>query len=79
MKIELSHAPHRVDDLLRFLRHMGYAADEAAYGVIEISKAPQRKDAIGVAAVTLALRLRVWNAVNGGDARILEATGDLEP
>jgi hypothetical protein len=72
MKIELSHAPHRVDDLLRFLRQMGYAADEASYGVIEISGEPQRKDALGVAAVTLALRLRVWNAVNGSDARIVQ-------
>ena len=79
MKIELSHAPHRMDDLLRFLRHMGYAADEASYGVAEISEEPKRPDAIGVAAVTLAIRLRVWNAVNGSEARIVELTGDLEP
>lgn len=79
MKIELLAAPHRIDDLLRFLRTTGYVVREVDYGVVEVEEGKRHASATGVAAVALAFRLRVWNAVNDADARIVEAAGSLEP
>ena len=70
MKIDLSAAPHRVDDLLRFLRSMGYAADEVDYAVVEVQERTTRADS-HVVALALALQLGVWNAVNDAEARIV--------
>jgi hypothetical protein len=79
MKIDLSAAPHRVIDLLRFLRQMGYDAHEVSYGLVEVDDGTVPDSAFGVAAVALALRVRVWNVVNGAEARIVDANGLLEP
>ena len=79
MRINLSAAPHRVDDLLRFLRRMGYLADEISYGVVRVDEHALPQSAFGVPAVALALRLQVWNTVNGAEARMAEAAGALEP
>jgi hypothetical protein len=36
MRIDLSAAPHRVTDLLRFLRNLGYVAEEVEYAVVQV-------------------------------------------
>ena len=79
MRIELSATPHRVEDLLRFLRRMGYLADETSYGVVRVDEHALPQSAFGVPAVALALRLQVWNTVNGAQARLTQLTGALEP
>lgn len=78
MRIDLSAAPYRVDDLLRFLRQRGYVAREVEYGVIEVDDGAFPEDHFGVAVVMLSLRVRVWNSVNETDARIVELTEPLE-
>lgn len=72
MEIDLSAAPHRVDDLLRFLRMTGYVAQEVDYAFVEIDLDALPPSAIEAARVALALRLRVWNEVNEVDARLVE-------
>ena len=57
--------PQRVPDLLRFLREMGYAAEETDDGVVEV------EDGTLEGALTLGWRLLIWSQVNGGDARII--------
>ncbi|MBD0289632.1 MAG: hypothetical protein ICV74_00140 [Thermoleophilia bacterium] len=79
MKIELLAAPHRIDDLLRFLRTTGYVVREVDYGVVEVEEGKRHTSATGVSAVALAFRLRVWNAVNDADAQIVDVNGSLEP
>ena len=79
MEIDLSAAPHRVNDLLRYLRQMGYDAHEAGYAIVEVDEATLPESQLGVAAVTLALRLGVWNAVNDAEARLVEISAPLEP
>lgn len=76
--MKVSAAPTRVDDLLRFLRHIGYTADEIDYGVVRVEQA-QEPAAIDVFALALGLQLRVWNLVNDAEARIIEVSGPLEP
>ncbi len=36
MQIDVSAAPHRVTDLLRFLRNLGYVAEEVEYAVVQV-------------------------------------------
>jgi hypothetical protein len=79
MRIDLSAAPHRVDDLLRFLRMTGYVAHEVDYAVVKIDVDALPPSSFGVAPMALALRLRVWNDVNGAEARLVEASLPLEP
>jgi hypothetical protein len=79
MRIDLSAAPHQVDDLLRFLRMTGYFADEVDYGIIKVNIDALPSSSIGVPAMALALRLRVWNEVNGAEARLVEANLPYEP
>jgi hypothetical protein len=79
MRIDLSATPHRVDDLVRFLRMTGYIAHEVDYAIIEVDIDALPESAIGVAPVALALRLRVWNAVNNAGARLVESSLALEP
>ena len=79
MRIDLSAAPNRVDDLLRFLRMTGYVAHEVDYAIIEIDDDALPASSFGVAPMALALRQRVWNEVNGAEARIVEAGLPLEP
>ena len=79
MRIDLSPTPHRSTDLLRFLRHMGYVATEVGHGAVEVDDHLLPKSAFGVAAMSLALRLQVWNALNSAEARLVLATGPLEP
>jgi hypothetical protein len=79
MEIDLSAAPHRVTDLLRFLRKMGYVAEEVRYGIVRVEEDALPESVIGVPAVALAVRLRVWNAVNAAEARLIGASGPLEP
>jgi hypothetical protein len=74
MNIDLSAAPHRVNDLLRFLRQMGYSAEETAYGLVEVDESALPSSTLGSAAVTLGLRLCVWNAVNEAEARVTEVS-----
>ena len=72
MRIDVSAAPDRVTDLLRFLRQMGYQAEEVAYATIEVAEEDGEDElAAGSWAVTLALRIDVWNAVNGANARVV--------
>ncbi len=71
MKIDLSAAPHRVPDLFRFLRTMGYGAREVDYAQIEVDAADNDAGAL----FTLALRLDVWNAVNETQARLVDVDG----
>ena len=72
MRIDVSAAPDRVTDLLRFLRQMGYQAEEVAYATIEVAEEDDEDElAAGSWAVTLALRIDVWNAVNGANARVV--------
>jgi hypothetical protein len=77
MEIDLSAAPHRVNDLLRYLRQMGYDAYEAGYAIVEVDEAMLPETHFGVAAVALALRLGVWNAVNDAEARLIESSAPL--
>lgn len=79
MRINLSAAPHRVDDLLRFLRMTGYVAHEADVAIIEIDDNALPASSFGVAPITLALRMRVWNQVNRAEARLIETALPLEP
>lgn len=79
MRIDLSSAPHHVDDLLRFLRLTGYVAEEVDYAIIQIDVTSLPESRIAVAPLALALRLRVWNEVNGAQARVIESTLALEP
>jgi hypothetical protein len=72
MRIDLSAAPHRVDDLLRFLRMTGYVAHEVDCAIIEVDADALPDTSFGVARMELALRLRVWNEVNGVEARLIE-------
>jgi hypothetical protein len=76
--LRVSAAPKRVDDLLRFLRQVGYVADEIDYGVVRVEQVPDRAPE-GVFALALSLQLRVWNVVNDAEARIIEVSGPLEP
>ncbi|MDQ3856968.1 MAG: hypothetical protein M3327_00745 [Actinomycetota bacterium] len=72
MRIDVSAAPDRTTDLLRFLRQMGYVAEEVAYATIEVAEEDDEDErAVGSWAVTLALRVDVWNAVNGVKARVV--------
>jgi hypothetical protein len=79
MQIDLSAAPYRTGDLLRFLRVTGYAAEEVDYGLIEIDVAALPPSALRIAPMTLALRLRVWSDVNGAEARLVASNLPLEP
>jgi hypothetical protein len=79
MRIDLSATPHRVDDLLRFLRLTGYIAHEVDYAIVEIDVDTLPPSALGVAPMALALRLRVWNEVNDAEARLVEANLLCEP
>ena len=72
VRIDLSAAPHRVDDLLRFLRMTGYVAREVDCAIIEMDADAPPDRSFGVAQMELALRLRVWNEVNGVEARLVE-------
>jgi hypothetical protein len=74
-QVKISAAPDRVDDLLLFLRRMGYVAEAAEPGVIAV----ERGSVTGVLAVKLALHLRIWNAVAETDARIIDMSEPLEP
>lgn len=76
--MKVSAAPTRVDDLLRFLRDIGYTADEIDYGVVRVDQVREAA-AIDVFALALALQLRVWNVVHDAEARIIEVSGPLEP
>jgi hypothetical protein len=73
--VKISAAPDRVDDLLLFLRRMGYVAEEVEPGVIAV----ERGSVTGVLGLKLALHLRVWSAVNETDARIVDVSEPLEP
>lgn len=78
--LKVSAAPKRVDDLLRFLRQIGYVADEIDHGVVHVEQASDRAPAgTFVLALALSLQLRVWNVVNDAEARIIEVSGSLEP
>ncbi len=89
MRIDLSAAPPRVDDLLRFLRQSGYVAREVEHAVIEVDDAAIPKDHFGVAAAIpedhfgvaaalLSLRVRVWSSVNDTHARVVQMSESLE-
>jgi hypothetical protein len=69
--------PARVDDLLRFLRNLGYVADPREGGTVEV----ERGAVTGVVALRLARALVVWNAVNKTDACIVSVSArePLEP
>jgi hypothetical protein len=73
--VKISAAPDRVDDLLRFLREMGYVVEEVDYGVVAV----ERGSVKGVLALRLARDIRVWNAVNKTDARIVPVSEPREP
>ena len=73
--VKISAAPDRVDDLLRFLREMGYVVEEVDYGVVAV----ERGSVTGVLALRLARDIRVWNAVNKTDARIVPVSEPREP
>ena len=64
---------------MRFLRVTGYVAHEVGYAIIEIDDDALPASSFGVAPMALALRLRVWNEVNGAEARLIEAALPLEP
>lgn len=73
MRIDVSAAPGQVPDLLRFLRQMGYEAEEVAYATVEVAEEDDEKERVaGSSAVTLAIRVGVWNAVNDGKARVVK-------
>jgi hypothetical protein len=74
-QVKISVAPHRVDDLLRFLRRMGYVAEELEPGVVSV----ERGRVTGVLDLKLALHLRIWSSVNETDARIIDVSEPLEP
>ena len=57
--------PQRIPDLLRFLRQMGYAAEEVDSGLLEV------EDGMREEAITLSQRLLIWSQVNKGDAQII--------
>ena len=78
MRIDLSTSPHRVDDLLHFLRMSGFVAQEVDYAIIEIDDDALPPRSFEVAPITIALRLSVWNEVNGTEARLIEASTPLE-
>ena len=75
--MKISSEPERICDLVRFLREMGYVADEVAPGVVEVER-ENEPDAPGVSAIALALQLRVWNKLNGADARIIDTGGSFD-
>ena len=77
--MKVSAAPHRVDDLLRFLRRLGHEADAVGDGVVEVGPAGGSVEPGGVFPLAVALQLRVWNFVNETDARVVEVTEPLEP
>ena len=79
MRIDLTAAPHRVNDLLRYLSQMGYDAHEVEYGVVEVDPTTLPESHFGVGIITLSLRVRVWNAVNDAEARLVKGGGSLEP
>ena len=60
--------PARVEDLLRFLRGMGYVAEEVDYAQIRVEPGNVQGDL----ALKLHLTLDVWRVVNAGaQARIV--------
>jgi hypothetical protein len=75
--MKISSEPEQIGELLRFLRQMGYAVGEVAPGVVEVERRAE-PDSPGVSAIALALQLRVWNEVNGGDARIVDTGGSFD-
>ena len=76
--MKVSAAPERVDDLLRFLRQIGYDAEETECGVVRVEQA-ESAASNGVFALSLSLQLRVWNVISDAGARIIEVSGPLEP
>lgn len=78
MRIDLSGAPHRVDDLLAFLRMTGYVAQEVDYAIIEVDVDALPESNLGAAPMALALRVRVWNEVNNAEARLVETDSPSE-
>jgi hypothetical protein len=77
--MKVSAAPHRVDDLLRYLRRLGHEAEGVERGVVRVAPSDHEDAPAAVFALALALQLRVWNAVNEGEAQIVELSGSLEP
>jgi len=77
--MKVSAAPHRVEDLLRFLRRLGHEADSVEDGVVEVGPAGGAVAPGSVFALAVSLQLRVWNLVNETDARVVEVTEPLEP
>ena len=77
--MKVSAAPHRVDDLLRFLRRLGHEAEAAEDGVVEVGPSGGVVDPGSVFPLAVSLQLRVWNLVNETDARVVEVTEPLEP
>ncbi len=73
--MKITAAPHSIDDLLRFLRSLGYEAEEVEYAVVAVERATVG----GVDPLRLAREVTVWNAVNQADARIVEVSGTLGP
>ena len=63
---------------MRFLRMTGYVAHEVGYAIIEIDVNALPESRLGVAPIAVALRLRVWNEVNGAEARLIRANSSLE-
>ena len=72
MRIDLSAAPDRTQDLLDFLRQMGYKADEVASGLVDVDPESLRLSAFGVPALSLVLHVRVWSTVTETEARIID-------
>lgn len=57
----------------------GYLAHEVDYAIVAIDVDALPESSLGVAPLALALRLRVWNEVNGADAVLVESSLPLEP
>jgi hypothetical protein len=73
--MHISVAPNRVDDLLRFLRQMGYVPKEIDFGVVAVERGKRDGDS----RLQLARHVHVWNAVNETEARIIAVSTPLEP
>ena len=70
--LRVATVPALVDELLRFLRQLGYGASEVGYGEIAVERG--RLEAL--LPRRLASALGIWRAVHRAEARILAGAGD---
>jgi len=67
--------PHLVDDLVRFLKRMGFTVDECDYDAVCVELVGEGADAVLEA--RLQLYVQVWQATRGDVSAVVEPVNDV--